>query len=257
MPHSAANSGPGASAPACQFATTHWSMVVAAGHGRSPESEAALEALCRDYWYPLYVYVRRRGYSADDAQDLTQAFFAALLEKKYLRDAERTRGRFRTFLLTAMQRFLSKEQDRQRSQKRGGGRRAIALDFPAGEDRYRHEPSHSWTPERLYERRWALTLLDNVLQEIEIECKSRGKQDLFEELKQYLAAGPQGQAYGQTAVRLGISEGAVKVAVHRLRRSYREILRREVSKTLAAGEDLADELRQLQAAVRGESGEML
>jgi RNA polymerase sigma factor (sigma-70 family) len=234
-----------------QFATTHWSLVLAAGRGSSVGARDALAALCRSYWYPLYAFVRRRGYGPEDAQDLTQAFFARLLEKGYLRAADSERGRFRSFLVTACQHFLAKEQNRARAKKRGGGRKVLTLDFDAGERRYRREPAHSTTPEVIYERQWALTLLNQVLQQLEQEYATVDKQHVFNQLKDFLT-GEQGTAYRDVALSLGLSEGAVKVAVHRLRRRYRELLRAAITQTVATPEDVEDELRHLFSAVRPE-----
>ncbi|MFV1967115.1 MAG: RNA polymerase sigma factor [Pirellulaceae bacterium] len=207
-----------------RFETTHWSVVLAAAHRSSPDSDEALESLCRTYWYPLYAYVRRRGYSADDAKDLTQEFFARLLEKDYLQAADCERGRFRSFLLTVLKRFLSKERERAEAQKRGGGRKLLSIDFTSGEDRCRLEPSHDWTPEKVYERRWALTLLDQVLNRLGREYAEKQETQLFEHLKVYLTGSSGAPAYAQTAADLSMSESAVKVAVHRMRQRYRELL---------------------------------
>jgi RNA polymerase sigma factor (sigma-70 family) len=225
-------------------------MVVSAGRGHSPEAGQALAALCENYWFPLYAFVRRAGRSAEDAQDLTQEFFVRLLAKNYLADADRDRGRFRSFLLGAMKHLLANERRRQGTQKRGGGLPTISLDFRSGEDRYRRiEPADSLTPERLYERRWALTLLDLVLERLREEFRAAGKSDLFDTLKPLLAAGPAKTSYRDVAEGLAMSEGAVKVAVHRLRRRYRKLLREEIARTLVGPEAVEDELRELLAAV--------
>ena len=237
-----------------RFATTHWSVVLAAAHRGSRESEEALAALCETYWYPLYAYVRRRGHTANDARDLTQEFFAVLLEKGYLQAADRERGRFRSFLLTALKRFLAKERDRAKAQKRGGGRGLISLDVRAGEDRYALEPSHDWTPERVYERRWALTLLDEAMAQLRQRYAADKKPLVFERLKAFLTGEGQGTSYSEIGGELGMSEGAVKMAVHRLRQRYREVLRTEVAQTLADLQDVDEELKHLLAAVRGEKG---
>ncbi|HUT35820.1 MAG TPA: sigma-70 family RNA polymerase sigma factor [Planctomycetota bacterium] len=231
------------------FATTHWSLVLAAAQQDSPASREALATLCEAYWYPLYAYARRRGRSADDAQDLTQSFFAALLEKHFLATADRERGRFRSFLLTAFQRFLSKEHDRAMAQKRGGLRRTLSLDAESGERRYLLEPSHDWTPERVYERRWALTLLERVMARLRQHYADAAKPQLFDGLKVFLAGEGGAPAHRDVAAELGMSEGAVKVAVHRLRRRYRELLRAEVAQTIADPSDVDDELGVLLAAL--------
>jgi RNA polymerase sigma factor (sigma-70 family) len=233
-----------------KFATTRWSLVAAAGQGRSPESQDALASLCQTYWYPLYAYARRGMPSAHDAQDLTQAFFAELLEKDYLKDADPQRGKFRTFLLTAFKHFLSKERDRANAQKRGGGQRSLSLDFQAGEHRYNLEPADYSTPETIYERRWALALLEQTLAHLRQELVNAGKEKLFECLKGALEGdGPQ-ESYARTGAELGISEQAVKVAVYRLRRRYQELLRAQVAETVAAPDEVEDELRDLFTAVR-------
>ena len=229
------------------FATTHWSIVLAAGHRSQPDSKAALAKLCEAYWFPLYCYVRRSGHGADEAQDLTQAFFATLLEKESLRAADPHRGRFRSFLLASMNHFLA-NQRRRLAQKRGGGRVPLSLDFPSAESRFSREPSHDLTPEKVYERRWAMTLLERGLSQLRQEYVAGGKAAIFDRLAVFLA-GDRGPAYHDIAVELGMTQGAVKVAVHRLRKRCREHLRCEVAQTVAAGQDVEDELRDLLAAV--------
>ena len=236
---------------AWRFASTRWSVVAAAGRKDSPEARAALAVLCRVYWYPLYAYARRRLARPDDAQDLTQEFFARLLEKDYLQAADPARGKFRTFLLTAFQRFLAKEHARAAAQKRGGDRRPLSLDFHEGEQRYCHEPADPTTPESLYERRWALTLLEQALARLRQEFTRAGKERLFEALKGTLTGDGTGEPYGRIGRDLGLSEPAVKTAAHRLRRRYQELLRAEVAQTVASPDEVEDELRDLFAAVRG------
>jgi RNA polymerase sigma-70 factor (ECF subfamily) len=235
--------------PAGRFATTHWSLILAAGRGATPDARAALAALCGTYWYPLYAFARRLGQSADDAQDSTQAFFARLLEKHYLRDADQSRGKFRSFLLAAFKHFLANERDRARAQKRGGGRPVLSLDFAAGESRYGREPSHEATPERLYERRWALAVLDWVLARLRGEAVRDGKDAAFDRLKGFLTGDGDAASYRDLAAELGRSEGAVKVAVHRLRRRYREVLREEIAQTVTGPADVEDELMYLLTAL--------
>jgi len=225
-------------------------VVARAGRGGSAEARAALATLCESYWFPLYAFVRREGCSADDAQDLIQAFFVRLLEKNYLAVADRARGRFRSFLLAALKHFLANERKRGRAQKRGGGRAAISLDFPAAENRYRLEPADELTPERLYEKRWALALLDRVLQRLRDELAGAGKLARFDHLKQFLTGEPETESYRQIAGELAMSEGAVKVAVHRLRRRYRELLEDEIAQTVAGPEEVEEERRALLAAVQ-------
>ncbi|MCX5684516.1 MAG: sigma-70 family RNA polymerase sigma factor [Planctomycetota bacterium] len=230
------------------FATTHWSLVLAAGHGSRPDAGAALATLCEAYWYPLYYYVRRRGYRAEEAQDLTQAFFAVILEKGSLKVADPDRGRFRSFLLASLNHFLANEWRRASARKRGGGKPAISLDAESAETRYRREPAHDLTPERAYERRWALLLLEKALSTLRDEYAASGKAAAFARLSGFLA-GREHVLYEKAARELGMTEGAVKVAVHRLRRRCRAILRAEVAQTVADPADVDGELRHLMAAV--------
>jgi RNA polymerase sigma factor (sigma-70 family) len=232
-----------------QIATTRWSLVLAAGQRSSPQSSAALATLCENYWYPLYAYVRRRGHQADEAQDFTQAFFARLLEKNDLAAADPGRGRFRSFLLTSLKHFLANEWDRARAEKRGGGRTALSIDFGTAEERYRAEPSHDLTPEKIFERRWALMLLENVLARLHDESAQAGKADSFDRLKGFLTGEQSAVTYGQLAAELNLSEGALKVAVHRLRRRYRELLRAEIEETVADPDEIDQEIRDLFSAL--------
>lgn len=234
-----------------QFASTHWSLVAAAGQRESPESAAALAHLCRLYWYPLYAYARRRLPTAEDAQDLTQDFFARLLEKEYLRQVDRERGSFRSFLLTAFKHFLAKERDRAFAQKRGGGRLHLSLDFQVGERRYQFEPTHAADAEALYKRRWALTLLEQTLGQLREELTRAGKGRLFEVLKGTLTGEDAPRPYAELADELGLSAEAIKVTVHRLRRRYGELLRTEIGQTVSSSEEIEDELRALFAALGG------
>lgn len=233
-----------------RFATTRWSIVVAAGAAEDTEGHAALESLCRAYWYPLYAFERRGGTPAADAQDMVQGFFAELLEKDYLRQADRERGRFRTFLLAAFRHYASKERERARALKRGGGRRLLPLDFEDGESRYLREPADARTPETVYERRWALTLLDETLGRLRQEHDLAGRGDLFQALRGTLSGGD-APPYAEIGRRLSMSEGAVKVAVHRLRRRYREVLRALIAETVAEPSAVDDEIRHLLAALAG------
>jgi RNA polymerase sigma-70 factor (ECF subfamily) len=233
-----------------QFANTRWSLVAAAGQGESPEAVDALATLCRLYWYPLYAYARRRIGNPHDAQDATQSFFAQLLDKKYLHDVDRARGKFRSFLITAFSHFLSKEHDKASTQKRGGGRNHLPLDFQKGEEQYRFEPADQETPEAIFERRWALTLLQQTLKQLREEFCSAGKEKVFDCLKETLTGDDLSRSYSQIAEELGSSEAAVKVAVHRLRRRYQELLRAEIAQTVTKTEEIDDELCNLFAAVR-------
>lgn len=232
------------------FATTRWSRVLEAGRRSSPDFAHALESLCRDYWYPLYAYVRRRGSSAEDAKDLTQEFFAHFLAKGSLQVADPVRGRFRSFLLTAFKNFLGNQRDRQTAEKRGGLVSHVSIDFESSEDRYRFEPVDPWTAEMLYERRWALHLLERVLQQLAAEYVATGKGDLFDQCKGWLDG--TAASYAEAAEVLAMTEGAVRVAVHRLRARYRDLLQAEVRSTVVDVSTTEDELRYLQRAIRGE-----
>jgi RNA polymerase sigma-70 factor (ECF subfamily) len=228
------------------FPTTLWTVVLHAGRDATEQAHTALAQLCQAYWYPLYSFVRHRGYSPHDAQDLTQAFFAHLLEKRGLGRVDPEQGRFRTFLLASLKNFLANDWDHAHARKRGGGQSIVSLDHQAGESRYQLEPSHDWTPERHFERQWAVTLLNQVLETLRQEYHADGKGDLFEELKAVLTG--QAGAYAEMAVRLGRSEGAIKVAVHRMRHRYRELIRARIAETVEDG-DVEDELRHLMAVL--------
>jgi RNA polymerase sigma-70 factor (ECF subfamily) len=234
-------------AAAGRFATTRWSLVRAARDPSAPESRAALAALYEAYWYPLYAYIRRRGHGPDQAQDLTQELFARLLEKDGLASVDEGRGRFRCFLLAACRHFLSNQRDHDRALKRGGGRPGLSLDGLDAEGRYRCEPAHEETPERLFERRWALALLDRTLSRLRGEYAASGRERLFEHLKGHLAGA--GAPHAHSAAELGMTEGAVKVAVHRLRARYRELLHDEIAQTVDGPGEVEDEVRALFAAL--------
>jgi RNA polymerase sigma-70 factor (ECF subfamily) len=223
--------------------------VLAAGRHVSPDSRRALATLCETYWYPLYAYARRRGHRAEDAEDLIQAFFTELLQKDALQVVDRGRGRFRSFLLAAFNHFAANERRRAGAAKRGGGKSPIPLDVQAGEARYRREPWHDVTPETVYERRWALTLLEGAVAKLRGELGAAGKLDLYEHLKAYLGGDRDAVPYREVAARLGLTEGAVKVAVHRLRRRCRAILRAEIAQTVAGPEEIDEELRDLFRAI--------
>src|SRR5262245_6218862 len=220
------------------FATTRWSLVAAAQDPAAPESRQALADLCRQYWYPVYAYVRRRGYDHHKAQDLTQGFFARLLEKNDLAAADRTRGRFRAFLLAACQHFLANQHDYDAAKKRGGGAQPLAIDFAGGAGRYTHEPADPQAAEQYFEREWAVALLDRALAELKAEYVDSGRGPLFEALKGCLAGEAGG--YAELADRLGLTVGAVKVAIHRLRQRYRDRLRTVIAETVATPEDVDD-----------------
>jgi len=234
-----------------QFHTTRWSLVVAAAGEGGEEPRAALAELCQAYWYPVYAFLRRRGKGPEDASDLTQEFFAEVLEKGYLADADPERGRFRSFLLTAVSRLAGKQRERAAALKRGGGKTILSLDFDAGEARYQREPAHEETAERIFERRWALTLLARTLAALREQHAAAGKLPLFEALKASLTGAADPPRLRTIADKLGMTEGAVKVAIHRLRQRYRELLRAEIAQTLAGEADVESELAELLIALRG------
>ena len=231
------------------FQTTHWSVVLAAGQAGAPRAEAAIENLCRTYWYPLYAYVRRQGHNAHDAQDLTQEFFARMLEKRYLQLADRERGRFRSFLLTSLQHFLVNEWVRGQAQKRGGGQQSIALDEAAADRIFQQEPAAQLAPEMLYDKRWAITLLDRAMDRLGADYAAGGKRDLFDQLKSLLLVENSGETYRELGGQSGLSEGATKVAVHRLRKRFRDAVRAEIAQTVATPAEVDEELRFLMAAM--------
>jgi RNA polymerase sigma factor (sigma-70 family) len=232
---------------ASQFPTTRWTLVVAAGNPEQKDARAALVCLCEHYWYPLYAYLRRRGYTSDQAQDLTQDFFTRILEGRYLDRVDPERGRFRSFLLSSLKFFVADERDRQRAQKRGGGQ-VFPLELSSGEERYQREPAHDETPERIFERQWALSVLDRVVERLQDEFVQHGRSEDFERLKVFLLS-RSGAPYAALAKEMNMSEGALKVAVHRLRKKYRELLRQQIADTVADQADVESELRYLAAAV--------
>jgi len=228
-----------------RFTTTHWSVVLLAGQTDSPQATEALERLCRTYWYPLYAYVRRQGYSPEDAQDLTQEFFARLLEKNYFAKADRDRGKFRTFLLGSLKNFLVNEWKRAGRLKRGGGVEFLFIDANVAEDRYATESANESNPDAAYEQLWAVTLIEQVLTRLRQEFKAADKARLFEELKGFIWGDKSTVSYAEIAGHLNLTEGTVKVAVHRLRQRFRELLRAEVAHTVVRPEDIDGELRHL------------
>ena len=232
------------------FATTRWSIVLAAGRDSSPEAKTALATLCETYWFPLYAFVRRQGYDAQDAQDLTQGFFTRLLEKKDLRDLQRERGKFRSFLLASMKHFLMNEWDRTQAQKRGGDLRMLSVDFDEAESRLRLEPSHERTPEVIFEKQWALTLLDRVRAVLREEFVRAHKAEQFDRLHVYLTGEKSAVTYAEVAEELRISEAAVKMAVSRLRRRFHDRLRKEIAQTVATEDEVDDEIRALTDALQ-------
>ena len=231
------------------FATTHWSVVLTAQRSDSTRAHAALSSLCRAYWYPLYAFVRRQGHSPHDSQDLTQEFFARLLAKNSLAVVARERGRFRTFLLTALKHFLTNEWDRAQAAKRGRGQTIISLNETDAEGRYQLEPPDTATPEKIFERRWATTLLDQVVARLRDEYARAEKLELYEALKGCLTVESRAAPYAELGAQLKMSEGAVKVAAHRLRQRYRVVLREEIAHTVSSPEEVEEELRHLFAAL--------
>jgi RNA polymerase sigma-70 factor (ECF subfamily) len=227
------------------FPVTQWTVVLVAGGTPSPESAAALERLCSSYWYPLYAFVRRSGHSSPDAEDLTQEFFARLLEHNWIAHADRHKGRFRSFLLMAMKRFLAKEWDKVKTLKRGGQVRFVQLQLATAETRYTREPADTRTPEQVFEKQWALTLLESVLNRVCEGYARDGKEALFLALEPCLIGSRERQPYAGLAAELGMTEGAVKMAVCRLRERYRECLKEEIGHTVASPAEVDEELRHL------------
>jgi RNA polymerase sigma-70 factor (ECF subfamily) len=230
-----------------QFPTTRWTLVVAAGDPRRKEARSALVSLCENYWYPLYAYLRRRGYPADQAQDLTQEFFMHLLEGRYLDHADPEKGRFRSFLLNSLKFFVADEEDRQRARKRGGGM-IVPLELSAGEERYQREPADDETPERIFERRWALSVLDRVVERLRSDFVQHGRPEHFERLKVFLLGQPDAP-YATLAREMNTSEGALKIAIHRFRKRYRELFRQEIADTVTDPAEVESELRFLAAVL--------
>ena len=232
--------------PSPVFATTHWSVVLAVGQHHSDAAATALEQLCRTYWYPLYAYLRRRGYSEHDAQDLTQGFVVQLLERRSLERVEPHKGKFRSFLLASLNYFLADERDRAQAQKRGGGCELFSLELNEAEGRYASDAAtHDCTPEKLYERRWAITLLDCVLARVAREFADAGKGELFGQLQAFLVEGSRGKSYREIAAETGLSEEAVKKSVQRMRQRYYELFRQEIAQTVATSAEVEEELRHL------------
>jgi DNA-directed RNA polymerase specialized sigma24 family protein len=247
----ATNSETAASGPGTWFTTTHWSLILNAQDTASPLAAAALEKLCRAYWLPLYVYLRRQGEDEESAKDLTQGFFARLLEKHYLTQVHPGKGKFRCFLLVALKHFLADERDRARAQKRGGGQPLVSLDASSGEARYRLEPVDSMDAEKLFERRWALTLLEQARSQLKEEYLETGKSSLYERLKVFEAGDKNGPPYAELAVELGLTESGVKAAVFRLRQRYRELVRQEVANTVDRPDEVDGEIRHLISVISG------
>jgi len=222
--------------------------VLAAGRRSAPQADAALEELCRIYWYPLYAYVRRQTPTREDAEDLTQSFFARFLEKNYLEKLNSEKGKFRAFLLASLKHFLANEWDKANSLKRGGGTAPLSLDWQDADTRYQIEPADNLSPDKIYDRAWAVTLLERVIQHLRDENEAGGNSKLFEQLKPFLMVGKSAIPYSESAEVLGMTESAVRVAVHRLRRRYRELLRAEISQTLSDPGQVEEEVRALFSA---------
>ncbi|HEV2207756.1 MAG TPA: sigma-70 family RNA polymerase sigma factor [Verrucomicrobiae bacterium] len=240
---------PSVTARPAGFALTRWSVVLAAGRGQAQHAQRALEQLCATYWPPIYSFLRRQGYSPHDSEDLTQEFFARLLQKNSLGAVDRAKGRFRSFLLASLKHFLANEWDKAKAQKRGGGKVLLSVDAGKAETSYRVEPVELLTPDKIYERRWALTLLERVLNLLRSEYAAHGKPELFQQLKGTLSGDSPSESYAVLAQRLGASEGAIKVAVHRLRQRYRDLLRAEIAQTVSSPEEIEEEIRALFAAL--------
>ena len=235
----------GTGTPNDYFATTHWTAVLAAGRRSTPQADVALEELCRTYWYPLYAYVRRHGHSREDAEDLTQAFFARFLKKNYLEALRGEKGKVRAFLLAALKHFLANEWHRANSRKRGGGIPPLSLDWHDADSRYQIDPADHLSPDKLYDRVWAATLLERVIERLREEMAAEGKAEWFEHLKPCLMFGRGAMPYAPAATALGSTEGAIRVAVHRLRRRYRELLREAIRQTLSDPAQADAEIRAL------------
>ncbi len=233
------------SAPDDVFATTHWTVVLAAGSRSTPQADLALEKLCRAYWFPLYAYVRRRGHTREDAEDLTQAFFARFLAKNYLSGLSAERGRFRAFLLASLKNFHINEWDKSQRQKRGGGQTPLSLDWQMADTQFQVASTAEPGPDQAFDREWALALLSTVIERLQKECEVDGKAGLFEQLKMFLTLSGDEPAHADAAQRLGMEPGAVRVAVHRLRKRYRQLLRDEIAQTLANAADVDEEMRAL------------
>ncbi len=234
-----------------KFATTHWSVVLLAGQNDSAQATEALEKLCHAYWYPLYAFVRRKGHDPHTAQDLTQEFFARLLAGKELESVDRSKGKFRSFLLAAMKNLLANEWNRSQRQKRGGGCVHFSLDAAAAEDRYQLDPADALTPEDIYERRWAETVVDSVTLRLKEEFAGAGMSERFEELKVYLLADQEPVAYAEMARRLSISEGAVRTAIYRMRQRYGELFRAEIAQTVTSVPEMEEEIRHFLSVLGG------
>lgn len=248
----ASDSNPNQPKACATFATTHWSVVLAAGDTASPIADEALAKLCRAYWYPLYAFLRQQGHAPHDAQDLTQGYFALFLEKHFLKDVAREKGRFRSFLLASLKHFLANEWDRSQAVRRGGDCTIVSWDEQGVERRFHSEPACEDTPDKNFDRRWAITLLDKTVERLRQEYANSGKTAVYETLQECLSAPTARQSYAPAAAKLNLSEGAVKVAVHRLRRRYGQLLREEIAHTVSGVTDIDEELRYLFSVLGGQ-----
>jgi len=235
--------------PARQFHTTHWSVVLAAGEAGTDQAAAALSRLCQTYWFPVYAFIRKRGYSPEQAKDFTQEFFAGFLEKNYVARATRERGRFRVFLMTSVENFLHNQHDRAQAQKRGGGQKLLSLDYADAEDRYQFEPVEEADPAKLFEQQWAATLLETVLNRLRDEFHAEGRAGVFAQLQAHLWGDPESIPYSQLAQQCNLTAGNIKTIAHRLRQRYRELLREEIAQTVAKPGEVDDEIRHLMKIV--------
>jgi len=232
-----------------QFHATHWSVVLAAAESQAPHASEALEKLCRAYWYPLYAFVRRQGYGAHDAQDLTQAFFAMLLEKRSLGKVDPSKGKFRSFLLASLSNFLNNERDKAQRLKRGGGAEIVSLDADSAGERYEAEPRHDESPQKIFERRWANAVVEQVASRLLLEYAAGGQAERFDVLKDFLLGDPREVSYDQAASRLGLSVSAVTSAIYRMRARFREFFREEIARTVGGPEEVDDEIGYLLSAL--------
>lgn len=235
----------------CDFRTTHWSVVLAAGDSASPQAEAAIEKLCRAYWFPLYSFIRRQGHDAHEAQDLTQEFFCRFLQSQALGDVDPGRGRFRSFLIGALKHFLANEWDKANRLKRGGGKEFFSWDGLEPEEQYRLEPADNRSPENMFDRQWAQTLVSNTLAKLRGEFAGEGTERRFDVLKAFLSGNPEDVSYADAARQIGLSESAVRSAIHRLRQRYAELFRAQVAETVTSAEAAEAEIRHLFAALSG------
>lgn len=238
--------------PADRFFTTQWSLVVRAGDQANPVARAALETLCRRYWFPLYAFVRREGNAGHDAEDLTQAFFASFLAKNYLEDVDPSRGRFRSYLLASLRHFLANARKEARALKRGGGAPILSLDFSDAETRYLREPATDWTAEKVFQRRWAVELIQVVMERLRAEWDEPEKRAFFVAVQPFLSDAALGRSYAEVAEELATTEGAIKTAVHRLRQRYRTLLREEIAQTVSTPGEVDEEIQDLFGALQRE-----